>query len=110
MHKKIVIILVFILFFSTSIPFSIGLQNLEKPYASNSEYNLTMELTTTVTPSSLEWPMFRHDPMHTGFTEGIGCIEYPIEKWHFKTGDRIWSSPALSNIFKLIMMMTNVDG
>ena len=97
-------------FFSTNIPFTLGNQNLEKQNGTNNEYPLTLDSNNFSTSSPVEWPMFHHDSMHTGFTEGIGCIEYPIEKWHFKTGDRIWSSPALSNIFKLIMMMTNVDG
>jgi len=46
--------------------------------------------------ASDDWPMFRHDPQHTGYTD----CEMPDELellWKYKTGDWVFSSPAVVN-------------
>jgi len=46
--------------------------------------------------ASDEWPMFRHDPQHTGYTD----CEMPDELellWKYKTGDKVMSSPAVAD-------------
>jgi len=43
-----------------------------------------------------DWPMFRHDPHHTGY---IDC-EMPDEietSWKYKTDDKIYSSPTIAD-------------
>ncbi|MBS3778253.1 MAG: PQQ-binding-like beta-propeller repeat protein, partial [Candidatus Thermoplasmatota archaeon] len=53
--------------------------------------------TITVTSSDLvdNWNMFHHDPQHTGYTQAIGYIKQPTEKWRFNTNDSIYSSCAI---------------
>jgi len=51
-------------------------------------------LTTTVQAG--DWPMFRHDPAHTG--QADGDAEPALELlWKYKTGGAVYSSPAVSN-------------
>ena len=45
-----------------------------------------------------DWPMFRHDNNHTGYTKGVGDIKAPVKKWTNKTKDLVFSSPAIGNI------------
>jgi outer membrane protein assembly factor BamB len=41
-----------------------------------------------------DWPMFRHDPTHTGASESKGLdINYLI--WSYETGESIYGSPAV---------------
>jgi outer membrane protein assembly factor BamB len=40
------------------------------------------------------WPMFRHDPRHTGRTPFTGPAK-PVIAWQFNAGDTIGSSPVL---------------
>ncbi|MEM2928909.1 MAG: PQQ-binding-like beta-propeller repeat protein [Nitrososphaerota archaeon] len=41
------------------------------------------------------WPMFKHDPQHTGRVPYPG-VQKPILKWKLKTGGWIYSSPSIS--------------
>ena len=43
-----------------------------------------------------DWPMFRHDPAHTGYTiDELG--DQPELLWSFKAGGKIYNSPIISN-------------
>ena len=43
-----------------------------------------------------DWPMFRHDLAHTGYTPEV--VNPPLElKWKYKAGDYVFSSPAVAN-------------
>jgi len=50
------------------------------------------------TDEVFDWPMFHHDIMHTGYTDGKGNISCPCKKWSFQTGGLVFSSPALGDI------------
>jgi len=44
-----------------------------------------------------DWPMFRHDSWHTGETSDVIKNPKDLElEWKFKTGDLVYSSPAVS--------------
>jgi len=45
-------------------------------------------------PADSPWPMFRHDPQHTGRSQYIGP-EHPELKWRIKVDNAIYSSPAI---------------
>ncbi len=52
--------------------------------------------TSIKTLTSTDWPMFRHDPAHTGQADGEA--EPPLELlWKFKPGDGVSSSPAVAD-------------
>jgi parallel beta-helix repeat protein len=40
------------------------------------------------------WPMFRHNPRHTGYTESPAPNTNQTQ-WTYTTGDGVWSSPAV---------------
>jgi parallel beta-helix repeat protein len=43
---------------------------------------------------SYDWPMFHHDPTHTGYsTSKAPTTNSTI--WTYKTGEKVWSSPAV---------------
>ena len=42
------------------------------------------------------WPMFHGDVAHTGYSNGSGPSTNQT-LWVFKTGGKIWSSPAVAN-------------
>jgi hypothetical protein len=43
-----------------------------------------------------DWPMFHHDPAHTG--QADDTVEPPLELlWKYKTGDAVFSSPAVAD-------------
>jgi eukaryotic-like serine/threonine-protein kinase len=44
---------------------------------------------------SLESPMFRGNPAHTGVYETSGIEKLPAVKWRFKTEGRVYSTPAV---------------
>jgi hypothetical protein len=44
------------------------------------------------------WPMFGHDPQHTGRSKYKGA-QRAVTKWQFKTGDAVWSSPAIGTVY-----------
>lgn len=46
--------------------------------------------------SSDDWPMYLHDPAHTGATTSKGPTE-PVELWRFPVGDDVRSSAAVVN-------------
>jgi len=46
--------------------------------------------------SSDDWPMFLHDPAHTGQTASAGPSE-PVELWRFPVGDGVVTSAAVVN-------------
>ena len=47
------------------------------------------------TASAADWPMFRHDPAHSGVADEV--VEPPLELlWKYKTGNKVISSPAIS--------------
>jgi len=46
--------------------------------------------------ASSAWPMFRHDPQHTGRSPYKGA-EIDMFKWKLKTGSMIFSSPAIGS-------------
>jgi len=46
--------------------------------------------------SSDDWPMFLHDPAHTGQTTSTGPSE-PVELWRFPVGDSVVTSAAVVN-------------
>jgi outer membrane protein assembly factor BamB len=43
-----------------------------------------------------DWPMFLHDPAHTGSTASAGPTE-PVELWRFPVGDSVVTSAAVVN-------------
>jgi outer membrane protein assembly factor BamB len=43
-----------------------------------------------------DWPMYLHDPAHTGATASAGPTE-PVELWHFQAGDDLFTSVAVVN-------------
>jgi hypothetical protein len=43
-----------------------------------------------------DWPMFLHDPSHTGSTASAGPSE-PVELWRFPVGDDVVTSAAVVN-------------
>jgi outer membrane protein assembly factor BamB len=43
-----------------------------------------------------DWPMFLHDPSHTGSTASAGPSE-PVELWRFPVGDAVVTSAAVVN-------------
>jgi len=59
-------------------------------------FTLFFTISSLVLSSSSPWPMFRHDPQHTGRNPYKGA-EIDIFKWKFKTGQPIFSSPAIGS-------------
>ena len=51
---------------------------------------------TPTIPTAAPWPMFSHDPQHTGRSPYTGP-ELPSLRWSFQTGDKIYSSPAIGS-------------
>lgn len=45
--------------------------------------------------STSDWPMFRHDLNHTGYTAGNGSSDSFKLLWNFTAGAEVWSSPAV---------------
>jgi outer membrane protein assembly factor BamB len=45
--------------------------------------------------STSDWPMFRHDLNHTGYTAGAGTSDSFKSLWNFTAGAAVWSSPAV---------------
>ena len=58
----------------------------------------TMPQTDILWPSLADspWPMFLHDPQHTGRSSYIGAQEGELE-WSFPAGGEIFSSPAIGD-------------
>jgi len=54
-------------------------------------------ISSLVLSSSSPWPMFRYNPQHTGKSPYKGAEQLYILKWKFKTGDAIYSSPAIGS-------------
>jgi outer membrane protein assembly factor BamB len=46
--------------------------------------------------NSNDWPMFLHDPAHTGFTASAGSTE-SVELWRFPVGNDVFSSATVVN-------------
>jgi outer membrane protein assembly factor BamB len=44
------------------------------------------------------WPMFHHDPHHTGLSPLTGVMDTCSFYWSYTTGNNVWSSPALGDI------------
>ena len=67
-------------------------------FCQNSPYLLSEKHITAVDKLGLAdspWPMYRHDPQHTGRSEYTGP-EYPKQVWRYKIGDvRVSSSPVI---------------
>ena len=42
------------------------------------------------------WPMFRHDPQHSGFSTSDAPVTNNV-LWKYKTGNRVHSSPAVAD-------------
>jgi len=59
-------------------------------------FTLFFTISSLVLSSSSPWPMFLHDPQHTGRSPYKGN-EVNIFKWKFKTGEMILSSPAIDS-------------
>jgi outer membrane protein assembly factor BamB len=45
--------------------------------------------------STSDWPMFRHDLNHTGYTDGNGSSDSFRVLWNFTAGAEVWSSPSV---------------
>ncbi len=43
------------------------------------------------------WPMFRHDPAHTGYTNSTAPTTAPVVLWSFQTTSGIGGSPAVAD-------------
>jgi hypothetical protein len=43
-----------------------------------------------------DWPMFLHDPAHTGYSSGASPAISAVQLWNYSTGFAVWSSPALA--------------
>ncbi len=70
-------------------------------------------ITETVYDTYYSWPMIHHDPRHTGYTEGVGVIMKPQEKWVFSTKECIRSTPAIADVDNDCLMeviVTSDDG
>src|SRR5262245_19757264 len=50
--------------------------------------------TGVVGPELPHWPMFRHDPTHSG-RNGVARRAPPVLAWKFDTAGEVWSSPAI---------------
>ncbi len=83
MYCKILAIGIIVLFIGVSISSSVG--------------SLTINNSKT-TDEVYDWPMFNHDIMHTGYTDGKGNISCPCNRWSHETGDWVYSSPAIGDI------------
>ena len=46
--------------------------------------------------SSADWPMFRHDLSHSGYTTTNSTANSAQLLWKFPTSASVWSSPAIS--------------
>ena len=46
--------------------------------------------------SSADWPMFRHDLSHSGYTASNSTANSAQPLWKFPTSASVWSSPAIS--------------
>ena len=88
-YKKTIGILVCILFFGASIIPSIS--GNDAKLNNNSEHDMKYK-------TICDWPIFRHDIMHTGYTGCIGNLSHVYKKWCYPTNGWVWSSPVLSDI------------
>ena len=52
--------------------------------------------------STDEWPMFRHDQNHSGYTYSNSSTNYANLLWNFTTGAAVVSSPAVANGFLIV--------
>ncbi len=52
--------------------------------------------------STNDWPMFRHDPNHSGYTSSNDSMNYAKLLWNFTTGGGVVSSPAVANGFLIV--------
>jgi hypothetical protein len=43
-----------------------------------------------------DWPMFRYDPAHTGYSTSTAPTTSAIKIWNYKTGRDVYSSPAVA--------------
>lgn len=60
-----------------------------------------------------QWPMFRRDVHHTGFTEGSGKVSNPTIKWRFGTRGAVEPSAAVGDIDsdgKTEVVISSFDG
>jgi eukaryotic-like serine/threonine-protein kinase len=63
---------------------------------------LTLVERSKAQSSISDWPMFRHDPNHSGYTSGNGSANYAKPLWNFTTGAAVVSSPAIANGFLVL--------
>ena len=90
MKKKIIGIFVCMLVIATAIPV-VGFNN------SLLEEESSYEKVQTSVGNGVDWwPMFRHDPQHSGYTSSPGPITNNI-LWKFDTGKFVYSDPAIVN-------------
>ena len=47
-------------------------------------------------PVYADWPTFRHDPEHTGYTDEKGPKHADL-RWSYQTGELVTSSPAVAD-------------
>jgi len=59
-------------------------------------FTLFFIISSLVFSLSSPWPMFGHDPQHTGRSPYKGT-DIDMLKWNFKTGDQVKSSPAIGS-------------
>ena len=59
-------------------------------------FTLFFTISSMVLSLSSPWPMFRHDPQHTGRSPYKGT-DIDIFKWKFETGAEVYSSPAIGS-------------
>jgi len=60
-------------------------------------YCISAASSTSASSSTDDWPMFRHDPSHSGYTTGNGPTNSAKLLWTYKTRGSILSSPAVAN-------------
>ncbi len=58
-------------------------------------YEMSFASSLTAESNSVNWPMFRHDPNHSGYTTSNGTANSAKLLWAYETSAAIWSSPAV---------------
>ncbi len=65
-------------------------------------YFLSVSSGGSANSNSDDWTMFRHDPSHSGYTNGTSDVNSAKLLWTFKTGKPVRSSPAVADSYVLV--------
>jgi outer membrane protein assembly factor BamB len=98
--RKSLVIGIIILFFGASVVPSISM-NIENNCNTHVKDIFEEELNLIKDESNknvCNWPMFRHDSIHNGYTDCKGKISKPYTKWAYPTKALIHSSPSVGDI------------